>query len=100
MGSEEPVMSTYMAKWVKVDLVAHEQERSAREEYSRDCIDWQRIEIARLCTEIEKLKAELEQERRRSFQDARISYRGFSYGVSSQNGIDSLRRAIEANNHG
>jgi hypothetical protein len=51
----EPVMSTYMEKWAKVDIVAHEQERSAREEYSRDCIDWQRIEINRLMSGIEEI---------------------------------------------
>jgi hypothetical protein len=42
----------------------------------------------------------LEAEKRRAFQDARISYRGFSYGVSSQWGIDSLRSAIKQNGDG
>lgn len=50
--------------------------------------------------EIERLRRELAQEKHRSFQDSRISYRGFSYGVGSQWGIDSLRRAIERNDHG
>lgn len=35
----------------------------------------------------------------RSFQDGRISYMGFSYGVGSQWGIDSLRSAIRSNKH-
>jgi hypothetical protein len=57
--SNEPVMSTYMDKWSKVNVVAHEQERSAREEYSRACIDWQRVEIGRLIGEVERLRAVL-----------------------------------------
>lgn len=50
--------------------------------------------------EIERLRAELKQAQHRSFQDGRISYKGFNYGVGSQWGIDSLRRAIEGNGHG
>lgn len=50
--------------------------------------------------EIEKLRRELTEEKRRSFQDGRITYKGFDYGVGSQWGIDSLRRAIEGNEHG
>lgn len=57
----EPVFSTYLEKWAKVNLVAHEQERSAREEYSRDCIDWQRIEIGRQYAEIERLREGIEE---------------------------------------
>lgn len=61
--------------------------------------DW----VARAQTaeaEVERLSRELADEKRRSFQGSRISYRGFSYGVGSQHGIDSLRRAIEDNGHG
>ena len=54
----------------------------------------------RAADEIERLRSELAEEKHRSFQDSRISYRGFSYGVGSQWGIDSLRRAIERNEHG
>lgn len=61
MSSAEPVMSTYMAKWAKVDLVAHEQERIAREEYSRDCISWQRMYITRIDTENERLRGVCEE---------------------------------------
>lgn len=50
--------------------------------------------------EIERLRRELTEEKRRSFQGSRITYRGFSYGVGSEHGIDSLRRAIEGNGHG
>lgn len=50
--------------------------------------------------EIERLRRELADEKRRSFQDGRISYRGFSYGMGSQWGIDCLRRAIERNERG
>lgn len=61
-------------------------------------------EITRICQlaadEIKRLRREVAEEKRRSFQDSRISYRGFSYGVGSQWGIDSLRRAIERNDHG
>jgi hypothetical protein len=50
--------------------------------------------------EIERLRDELKHARDRSFVAARISYRGFSYGTSSQWGIDSLRRAIEEDGRG
>lgn len=50
--------------------------------------------------QIEELRAQLKQAQHRSFQDGRISYKGFGYGVGSQWGIDSLRRAIEGNGHG
>lgn len=53
-----------------------------------------------LWAEVERLRAELKQADHRSFQAGRICYRGFSYGVGSQVGIDSLRRAIEGNGHG
>ena len=36
-------------------------------------------------------------EREQSFINSRISYRGFSYGMGSQDGIDSLRNAIKLN---
>lgn len=42
-------------------------------------------------------REELKAERERSFQAGRIAYRGFSYGVGSQWGIDSLRDAIRRN---
>lgn len=48
----------------------------------------------------DRLLVELEEAKRRSFQDSRICYRGFSYGVGSQWGIDSLRSAIKENGHG
>ena len=57
-------------------------------------------EIERLSAEVKKLRADLAAEKGRSFQDARISYMGFSYGVGSQWGIDSLRSAISKNGHG
>lgn len=53
-----------------------------------------------MITEIRRLRRELTEEKRRSFQDCRITYKGFNYGVGSQWGIDSLRRAIEGNGHG
>lgn len=49
--------------------------------------------------EIDRLRDELKEAQRRSFQDGRICYRGFSYGVGSQWGIDSLRSAIRGNGH-
>lgn len=56
--------------------------------------------LGEAASEIERLRRELAEEKRRSFQGSRISYRGFSYGVGSEHGIDSLRRAIEGNGHG
>jgi hypothetical protein len=50
--------------------------------------------------EVERLRKELKYAKERSFVSARISYRGFSYGTSSQWGIDSLRRAIEKDGRG
>lgn len=47
-ASKEPVFPDYLAKWSRVNLVAHEQERSAREEHARDWSAWARSEIARL----------------------------------------------------
>lgn len=47
-----------------------------------------------------RLRRELKEAQQRSFVQGRISYRGFSYGVGSQWGIDSLRRAIEEDNRG
>lgn len=43
-----PDIATYMAKWSKVNVVAHEQERSAREEFYQALITWQYDEIERL----------------------------------------------------
>lgn len=60
------------------------------------CLDLRKAAAA----EIESLRRDLAQEKRRSFQDGRITYKGFNYGVGSQWGIDSLRRAIEGNGHG
>jgi hypothetical protein len=59
-------------------------------------------ELQRARVQIEELRAEIKalHQERRSFQAGRISYRGFSYGVGSQWGIDSLRQAIEGNGHG
>lgn len=48
LTSKEPVFPDYLAKWSRVNLVAHEQERSAREEHARDWSAWARSEIARL----------------------------------------------------
>ena len=36
----------------------------------------------------------------RTMVDARISYRGYSYGMGSTNGITDLRRAIERDGNG
>lgn len=77
-----------------------------------DLVAWARLRVAdrewtinadrlnSFADEIERLRKELAQEKRRSFQDGRITYKGFNYGVGSQWGIDSLRRAIEGNGHG
>lgn len=46
--AEAPKLGDYMAKWSKVNVVAHEQERSAREEYSEAVHAWQAGEIALL----------------------------------------------------
>lgn len=46
--STRPDIATYMAKWSKVNVVAHEQERSAREEFYQALITWQYDEIERL----------------------------------------------------
>lgn len=47
-ASNEPVFSDYLARWATVNVVAHEQERSAREDYATALIAWQRAEITRL----------------------------------------------------
>lgn len=47
--------------------------------------------------EIERTTKAVENARYRTMVDSRISYRGFSYGMGSQGGIDSLRKAIEQN---
>ena len=56
--------------------------------------------VPALIAEIERLERELAEAGRRAFQESRICYRGFSYGVGSQSGIDSLRSAISRNGHG
>lgn len=55
---------------------------------------------ASLVEQRDRLLVELAEAKRSSFQDGRISYRGFNYGVGSQWGIDSLRSAIKENGHG
>lgn len=50
-------------------------------------------------TELTKLRRDVDEAKQRSFCDGRISYRGFSYGVGSQWGIDSLKSAIKRNGH-
>ena len=47
--------------------------------------------------EIERTSRAVENSRYRNMVDSRISYHGFSYGMGSQWGIDSLRKAIEQN---
>jgi hypothetical protein len=49
--------------------------------------------------EIERLRDAVETVRRQTRMDMSISYMGFRYGVGSQFGIDSLRRAINENKH-
>ena len=51
----------------------------------------------RLFDVADEQKSAIENAAYRSMVSARISYRGFSYGTSSQWGIDSLRKAIERN---
>lgn len=90
---------------LSTDLVTHLREHyvnwgapeSREQALNESVMAWDCKEAA---DEIERLRRELEEERRRSFQDGRISYRGFSYGVGSQWGIDSLRQAIRENGHG
>ena len=48
--------------------------------------------------ELAKMRAEIADKRRRTFVGSRITYRGFGYGMGSQEGIDSLRRAINEHN--
>jgi len=55
------------------------------------------VQLEAMRAESERLKRALDDEKRRSFIDSRISYRGFCYGVGSQFGIDSLRQAIDRN---
>lgn len=63
----------------------------------------QEEDYVKLCdeaaNEIERLRRALAQEKHRAFQGGRICYRGFSYGVGSQVGINSLRSAIRSNGH-
>lgn len=48
--SRRPVLSEYIEKFSKLNLVAHEQERQAREEFAADDRRWLEREIERLRT--------------------------------------------------
>jgi hypothetical protein len=56
-SSKEPVFADYLARWSKINLVAHEQERQAREEYATDVIAWQRAEIERLQQDVARYES-------------------------------------------
>lgn len=43
-----PELATFIAKWARIGVVSHEQERCAREDYSAALIVWQTDEIERL----------------------------------------------------
>jgi hypothetical protein len=43
--SKEPVLADYLARWSTVNVVAHEQERSAREDHATALIAWLRAEL-------------------------------------------------------
>lgn len=74
------------------DLVARLRDAAERgggyTELAEDCI-----------AEIQRLRNAVERERQRTYSEERISYMGFSYGMGAQWGVDSLRRAINANKH-
>lgn len=53
--SEKPFFVSYLERWSKINIAAHEQERSAREEYSTDVRKWQEEEIASLTAERDSL---------------------------------------------
>lgn len=57
-------------------------------------------DLDQLLLQISCLREDLQHEQRRTFQSGRISYRGFSYGVQSEWGRDSLRSAIERDGNG
>jgi hypothetical protein len=44
--SPEPKLTDYLAKWSKINIVAYEQENSARLEYATDKLNWQARKIA------------------------------------------------------
>ena len=58
-------------------------------------LEAQAAQIEALRADAERLKEDVKAARYRSMVEGRISYRGYSYGMGSQSGIDDLRRAIE-----
>ncbi len=60
-----------------------------------NAIEAQAAELERLRARVGELELAVQDARYRSMVEGRISYRGYSYGMGSQSGIDDLRKAIE-----
>lgn len=65
-----------------------------------DAIDRQNNAVMPLRRRVDVLEDALKTAQYRSMVDARISYRGYSYGMGSTSGITDLRRAIERDGNG
>jgi hypothetical protein len=70
--SKEPVLADYIARWSTVNVVAHEQERSAREDHATALIAWLRAEIERQANAL-KLQVELNAQQWKAGHDAALS---------------------------
>lgn len=82
--TQRPVLSEYIEKFSKLNLVAHEQERQAREEFASDDRKWLEREIGRLLTmgkELSELLTEARNERdmyKQQRADWKAAYEGQS----------------------
>ena len=84
---KEPIFADYLARWSTVDLVAHEQERSAREEYATAKIAWLTAE-----RDLYKGQAEINQRTIKEMAQARAAPQKSS---SSSDLSNSLRTRYE-----